>query len=327
MSDEFERRLSETLRRAAEGADDATGLAQGARSRLRRRRRTTIAAAAAALVVVAVPVGLQVVGDGGGDGATVATDPGGVESPDVRTESWRDATVQVPASWGYGALTAWCADGAEELPGPVVQRPTTVAPTIACSEPASSYGVQFVDARAIMLMSNETVPAELSAADGGGTDLPAGAWSGFKVVGGTMVQVVAPDEATAMSIYDSIELLAGPDANGCPQDLGQAEAGGGNGGDDISLCRYSDADELGSSRLLSAGDSRRLLDEIASAPMHESAGASCEGPASDPVVILQGGGYLATMRADDPCEGRNGVFLSGAVHQVTDGIRDLTQMP
>ncbi len=324
MSDEFERRLSESLRRAADSADGATGLAQGARSRLRRRRRTTIAAAAAALVVVAVPVGIQVAGDGGGDGATVATDPSvdPPAGPAMRTESWRDATVQVPADWGYGSLSAWCASGKGDSPQPVVQRPTTIAPMISCSGPASSYGVQFVDARSSTMQSDEAVPSEVA----DGVDYPAGAWSGFKVVGGTIVQVVAPDEDAAMAIYESIALLEGPDANGCPQDLGQAEAGGGKGGKDISLCRYSDADELESSKLLPPSDSEQLLDEIASAPTVEF-DASCDGPASDPTVILQDGGYLATLRTDDPCKERSGVFLSGVAHELTDVIRELTQMP
>ena len=321
MSEDFERRVAAGLRRAGDGAPDAGGLAQGARDRLRRRRRTTIAAAAAALVVVAVPVGINVLsGDGADDGAMVATDPGGVESPpEMRTESWRDATVQVPADWGHGSMSAWCAGGDGERPEPVVQRPTTISVLIACSDPASSLGVQFLDARAMTLMSNESVPTEVV----DGVDFPAGAWSGYKVVGGTMVQVVAPDEETAVRIYDSIELLDGPDANACPQDLGKAEAGTSTAGDDLSLCRYSDADELESSRLLSTEDGQALLAEIERAPLKTDEPAcdpSGQGPPN--TVLLQGGSYLGTI-----AECANGVYLSGTVHELTEGIRELTRMP
>lgn len=321
MSDEFERRLSESIRRAADGAADATGLAAGARSRLRRRRRTTIAAAAAALVVVAVPVGIQLAsGDNDDGGATVATDPSGdpPARPETRTESWRDATVQVPADWGYGSLSAWCASGKGDSPLPVVQRPTTIAPMIACSDPASSYGVQFVDARSIMVQANEAVPSQVA----DGVDYPEGTWSGFKIVGGTMVQVAAPDEKTAMAIYESISLLEGPDANGCPQKLGEAEAGAGKGGDDISLCRYSDADELAASALLSASLSEQLLDEIATAPLRQGDSACDPGGGTTNLVLLRGGGYLGTI---DGCG--DSLYLSGAVHEMTEPLKELTQLP
>ncbi len=315
MSDDFERRLSMSLRRAAGSADDATGLAAGARSRLRRRRRTTIAAAAAALVVAAVPVGIQLTSGDGGDDGTVATDPSTDAGPAMRTESWRDATVEVPEDWGYGSLAAWCASGKGDSPMPVVQRPTTIAPAIACEQPANSHGVQFVDARAIMVQSNEEVPTELT----DGVDYPAGTWSGFKVVGGTMVQVAAPDEETAMAIYDSIAPLEGSDANGCPQMLGEAEAGDGKGGDDISLCRYSEADELASSRLLSAEDSATLLDEIEKAPLSKK---DIDCPPGSRTVLLQGGAYLGMI---DACD--TGLTLSGTVRELTDPLKELTRLP
>lgn len=320
MSDDFERQVSESLGRAAEGAPGATGLAEGARSRLRRRRRTTVAALAAALVVVSVPVGIRLTSGGGGDGATVAVDPAGdPAAPEWRTESWRDATVQVPADWGYGSLSSWCAAPDGEQPVPVVQRPTTIAPTIACLNPFHGYGVQFVDARSIMLTSDEAVPTLVTDVDGGGeSDYPAGAWSGYKVVGGTMVQVVATDEESAMAIYGSIAVLEGPDANGCPALLGEAEAGDGGAGDAVSLCRYSDVDELASSRVLSDDDGAALVAAIEEAPDSEVA-VDC--PAGPRTVLLQGGEYLGAV---DDCRG---VLVGGRARQVTDVIRELARMP
>lgn len=322
MSD-FERRVSEGLRRGAEGAPGATGLAAGARTRLRRRRRTTIAAAAAALVVVAVPVGLQVASGGDeGDGATVATDPSAEDArPAWRTESWRDATVTVPADWGHGALSAWCAGADGTQPRPVVQRPSTVAPAIACLNPSTGYGVQFVDARAIMLTSNEERPTEVTDAPGGGeADYPAGAWSGFKVVGGTMVQVVATDEETATAVYDSIELLEGPDANGCPQDLGAAEAADGDkGGDQVSLCGYSEVDELDASRLLSPEESAAFSEEVGSAP---AASRDVDCPPGPRTAVLRGGAYVATVEYCGEV-----VRVDGKAYELTDPLRDLVRVP
>src|SRR5687768_7266272 len=96
-------RLSEGLAGTAERAPRPTGLAAGARGRLRRRRRTTTAVVAAALAVVAVPVGVAVVGGEAGDGpdgrdpTTVADVPDG-----WRTETWHDLSVDVPPEWGFG---------------------------------------------------------------------------------------------------------------------------------------------------------------------------------------------------------------------------------
>ena len=328
MTEQFEGEVSQSLRSAAAGAGEPVGLAQGARVRLRRRRRTTAAAAAAAvLAVVAVPVGIQVAGDRGGerrDGATVAGDPStkGADGAAWRTESWRDATVQVPADWGHGSLSAWCAGADGEQPVPVVQRPSTMAAAIACLNPARGYGVEFVDARAIMLAANEEPPHEVTDVEGGGeSDYPAGAWVGYKVVGGTMVSIVATDQATAERIYDSIQPLDGPDANGCPPTMAEAKADPVDGqpleSERVSLCQYTAPGELEASRLLSAEESQVV---------HHTARSDSEEPFECPswprTVPLVGGAYTVTVR-----ECAAGLLLDGRPQDAPEVVREIFRMP
>ena len=60
-----------------------------------------------------------------------------------RTESYRNVTLQVPDSWGYGALDQWCV-GADGGPGtPVVQLPFGAQTQVGCSFPSIGYGLQF----------------------------------------------------------------------------------------------------------------------------------------------------------------------------------------
>ena len=327
MGEQFEDEVSRSLRSAADGAGEPVGLAQGARVRLRRRRRTTAAAAAAAvLAVVAVPVGIQVAGgdDERGDGTTVASDPSaeGADEAAWRTESWRDATVQVPADWGHGSLSAWCAGTDGEQPVPVVQRPTTMAAAIACLNPSRGYGVEFVDARAIMLASNEEPPHEVTDVEGGGeSDYPAGAWIGHKVVGGTMVSIVATDEATAERIYDSVELLDGPDANGCPPTMAEARADRVDeqveGAERVSLCQYTAPAELEASKLLSEEDSQ-LVTHLATADSDEQ--VDC--PPWPRTLLLADGAYGATVR-----ECAQGVLVDGEATDLPEELEGVFRMP
>ena len=146
---DFEERLSSALRSAGDDAPDAAGLGDRVRRRSRaRRRRTALASAGAVAAVVVVAGGIAALGsDDGPTGASVTSDPptspGVVSGPPLRVETWRDASVTVPASWGHGNLSTWCIGGAAAPGTPVVERPGGVVEAIAC-DPVQGYGVQFL---------------------------------------------------------------------------------------------------------------------------------------------------------------------------------------
>ena len=336
MSD-LETRLRDTLSERAAAAPDPTGLAAGARRRLR-RRRTTWAVAAAAVVAGAVPLGLTQLApstDGTGRVADTPTAtsglPPGVIETGYRAESWHDVTFEVPVDWGYGGVTAWCADGpapAEALP--VVTRPDTIMPMILCV-PGSGYGVTVGSAAAFDAAQPSGRVWQYDAADADVVMYPDGTWLGSWYDDEVVVTVSAQDPATAQRLVDSVRRFTGTDPNGCPATLGEAEAAAPTFTyESFSLCRYGPDDLLTASRRLIGTESQVAQDAIFSSP-RKTRTVDC--PTEDDLsrtALLSSGTYVATAVTGAVCEGWNGLFMSGVERDLTPQAErhlDLSQLP
>ena len=338
MSD-LETRLRETLAERAGAAPDGLGLATGARRRWR-RRRTTWAVAAAAVVAAGVPLGLSQLtpsSDGSGRIADEPTATSGLP-PEViemgyRAESWHDVTFEVPADWGYGGATAWCTAGdTPEEALPLVTRPDSITPAIACS-PASGYGVTvgpdvLLDP-AYMAGSGEVF--QYVDDDPEQQQLPEGAWVAYATVREVAVTVVTDDESLTRRIVDSVERFIGRDPNGCPTTLGEAEAAlTTDTYQSFSICHYGRDDLLTASRRLIGTESQVAEDAIFSSP-RKTRMVDC--PTEDDLsrtALLSSGGYVATAVTGAVCEGWNGLFASGVERDLTpEALRhlDLGQLP
>ncbi|RYB91237.1 hypothetical protein EUA06_07850 [Nocardioides glacieisoli] len=336
MSD-LEARLRDTLTERAGAAPDALRLATGARRRLR-RRRTTWAVAAAAVVAAGVPLGLDQLGpssDGGGriadePTATSGLPPGVIETG-YRAESWHDVTFEVPVDWGYGGTSGWCTVGAtpdEALP--LVTRPDTLTPAIACS-PINGYGVTIGDGAALDPAYDSGHVWQFETEGASDPIYPDGAWLGYWYDADTVVTVVAPDRATARRLVDSVETNDGVDPNDCPATLGEAEAATTTESyATFSICRYGPDDLLEASRRLIGRESSVAEDAIFSSP-RRTADYDCptENDLSR-IALLSSGGYVATAVTEASCPGWNGLFRSGVVQDLTpEALRqlDLSQLP
>jgi hypothetical protein len=271
MMNEFEDRVRSALASGAEQAPLVDGLAASARGRLARRRRTTWVAVAAAVAVAAIPVGFAVV-RGGDSSAPVPS----VSSPTVspvsdgwRWESYRDVEFQVPDSWGYGNINAWCFGNAQ----PVVDRPN-VGPGTGCS-PTTGYGAWLGSSALVDLaVPNGSV---WQWTDGPDT-YPVGSWLSIVLRGDVALHVVAESQATALHIAQSVRVVADVDSHGCapvaemdsdivgPPVLPSLESA-----HDVSVCLYDVSagphleELLVRSDRLSDGSGQRLLDALRSA--------------------------------------------------------------
>jgi hypothetical protein len=287
MSD-FESRLTDALSSGAEGAPDASGLADRARRRSRRRRRAAVIVAAGAVVVaVAVPVGVVALrddGPGGGGPAEsgVADDPVGQEQtpapPDTRIETWHDLQVAVPASWGYGARTTWCAGGKAETP--VVERPGGATLAIACT-PANGFGLTFGSSAAV---SPAYESGEVWQYEAGDEEYVPGSWLGYWYDDTRLVQVNAADKATVQAVLDSVQVVDSVDGNGCPV---TRQEGFTTDSDQMSVCRYDAAGDLEQSELLSTDDTASAIAALHDAPAADPGkqGDACAGPQTERVVV------------------------------------------
>ncbi|MBL0748851.1 hypothetical protein [Nocardioides baculatus] len=336
MSD-LETRLRDTLTERAGAAPDAIGLAAGARRRLR-RRRTTWAVVTAAVVAAAVPLGLTQLApspdrtDRVADTPTATSGlPDSVIETGYRAESWHDVTFEVPVDWGYGSPMAWCA-GDANTPQPVLQRPGTLSPTIACT-PTSGYGVTFGSLIAASFNPSHSSGAvwEYDGAGGDAATYPEGAWLGVWFDDDVIVTVATPDRAATRRIVDSIETFTGADPNRCPATLGEAEAARGSEPfDTFSICRYGPDEQLEASRKLIGVEGRAAQDTIFSSPRRTG---DYDCPTEDDLsrtALLSGGGYVATAVTGASCPGWNGLFMSGVVRDLTPEAQrhlDLSQRP
>ncbi len=327
MSD-VESLLRDTLTERSASAPDATGLADGARRRLRRRRTTrTIASAAvvAAVVAAAVPLGLRLWGGDGGpgavDGPTVASEPpAGVEAG-FRVETWRDLTFEVPDDWGHGSTTAWCTrPGPVEESRPVVARPDGVVAMIACT-PGNGYGATISSP---VMITPTYDSGSVWQYDTQGVDeavYPDDAWLGYWYDESDLVTVVTPDRALTRRIVDSVRRWKGVDPNGCPLDLGSAEATT-SGERELTLCRYDSEEQLSASGSWSGEEAEARLEALSDAPALPESGACTDQQPTGRIAVLGPEGYLGTAVVEG-CPERQGIYFSGSARRITPGARDV----
>lgn len=291
MSD-FEGRVRDALGAGADEAPAAVGLAEGARRRLRRRRVVTSAVAATAVVLAAVPVGLALVGsddDGGPGRDDVEVADGLPEVPDGwRWESFRDVQVAVPGTWTGGNITQWCSDPSEETGR--VDRGEGVSTLMLC-EPEHGYGV-VLRAEAGEPLTSTRGPSERVA------------------LGGAVIDVIAPDEATLQEIVGSAHVFEEVDSRGCRATVAEVGEGmlTGSPSGALTVCRYGvgSSYELQESRVLpdpAAADWLAALESTGEpAPLSEDCEMGAEAmlvsTADGPVAWLEydacGGGYALT---------------------------------
>lgn len=323
---DVESRLTEALGAASAAAPEPVGLADAARRRLRRRRRTTgvvATVAAVAAVAVSLPLLGALSGDDArkGSGPDVATD---VPAPDVaagwRVETWRDLTVQVPDSWGYGAIDQWCVgEDLDSSPSPegkaVVNRPETVQTLVGC-HPQVGYGLDFFDPASETPDVLGAKPGEATRFDPPDTEegmlYPPGAWVGSQQTDNAGVLVVAPDKRTAMQILASTTTVTALDPLGCPAQWdGSAVVSPST--ERISVCRYGGDGWLQQSDLLTEEQSATALSEIGRGPLDDGA-VGCAGT-EDTTIAL---GSLGVVTLTSQCKEGNRLVLSGTIHELTE---------
>lgn len=321
---ELETRVTEALEAEALEAPDAVGLADGARQRARRRSRTRTVGlvAAVALAVAAVPVA---VGLGGGDDSeTPAVVDTATPSPTDgwRTETYRDLELQVPSSWGYGNLSTWCLNGTGVPGDPVVERPGGVTPAIGCGEPENGYGAQFFSTALF-----DPVEGDLSKAWEYGWEpgqvkvYPRDAWLGVVMAGDYAVRVVAPDQATAQEVLDSVHTVVGADGNGCSvrqDDTGPEVAPG-----TVAVCRYDAERLLEQSELLTGGDAEAAAAAVQAAPSgSQHGGGPCPATPVEPygAVLLRETDRDVTVVFGSSCALDNGVSSGAERRRLTADV-------
>lgn len=348
---DVEGRIAHELRVAGEQVQVPDDLVGRARARLRRRRAGRTAMMAAAGVAV-VSVGLTALGGDrvGGDGQPAPApadtseptpDDTAAASPEGwRTESWRDVQLRVPADWGYGTLTTWCANDGRPEP-PVVDRPGGAVLGILCHDPSAGHGVAFGDPAAI---SFARPSGDVWQYDATGVDVvahPDGAWLSIWYDDDVSVTISTPSRQLTERIAGSIATFEEADANGCAPTagvvpgIGSVDTGTGLGAlgatDDlvvgrISLCRYAVSDhdsDLVQSELLSEDESFQLVEAVLEAPSGTGPDAgpdSCSGVPEDEAVVARQDGVDLFWVHFSGCDG-HGVDLLGG----PDSVRRLTE--
>jgi hypothetical protein len=333
MSEQFEDKVRAALAlHDRDGDGNAAGLADGARARLRSRRRTTLTVMAAAVAVAAVPAVLAVIGPSrdatpsqGGPTASESPSPDTTQGPDpapagLRVESWRNLTVTVPDDWGYGGGTDWCAGG-DHGEVPEVVRTDGAVRTIGCT-PQNGYGVYFGDGSTIKFVYDSghvwqygwESPDQIKV-------YPEDAWLGFFQDGANYLMVVTPDEDTTRAVLASARVVQGRDPNGCAVRDGTDVAQG--AGDRWSVCRYSGDGWLAQSELLTPEESQQLGTAVTSAPLKQGEVVPCAStPDLAGRIAVDSGSLLGGISIvfESWCPSNNGIFLSGAVRELTPDV-------
>lgn len=318
---DFDHRVRDSLDAAADHSPDSTvSLVAGAQRRLRRRRTVTGAVGAVVLVAVAVPVAIGLGHSGGGRGADAPVVASDAPSPDVaagwRTETWRDLTVQVPATWGHGALDQWCmgADGDGPQGQAVVHRPEDAQTDVGC-QPGQGYGIDFFDPATDARHWVKEPGAVWQYVPGDVSFYPDGAWLGYDLSDHAGIVVVAEDRATVEHVLTSARRVD-VDANNCWTNLGTTHFGDYLDPDHLSVCRYGGDGWLQQSELLSAEDTTSALADIGRGAMVDGS-TGCAG--TDDTQIELGHQFVVTLT--DQCPQGNQIALSGTIHELTE--RDL----
>jgi hypothetical protein len=318
---DFEDRLATALRQAGDDAPDAAGLAPAARGRARARsRRTALATVAAVVAVAGVVGGVALVGggDGGPSRVPAADDPTPTvetsgSSPATRLESWRDLSVQVPTSYGYGNLSTYCIQGAE----PVVERPGGVVRTVGCGPYEQGYGVAFRDgALADLVYPSGHIWQYGWESDEQVKVYPEDSWLGFvRSPGDNLVWVVAEDRATVEEILGSVVSNDEPDPLGC------ATHQGGDQGDRqlpdeglLRVCRYAIDGWLEESEILSGEEAADAVAALDDAPAKGE--RMCTAMVEGPTIVLSASDAEGQVTLD-ACQGFS---WAGKDHDLTADV-------
>lgn len=315
MSD-LEGRLREALASTAARAPVSHDLSAGARTRARERRRAMLAGAAAvALAALMIPAaavlgGSDDVGPGPGPPQPSPSPPASTSAlpSGWRLETWRDLEVRVPTHWGYGAPAAWCADGSD-VEAPVVQRPSTVVPTIHCKAPRLGHGLQFLEP-GVEHPGRDGAPGTVRRTSSG--TFPHGSWLGYATGVHADVIVAAPTEYVARYVLDSFRAVPGLDGNGCPTTHDTTAPPDPSGR--MSVCRYTEDGWLEQSELLSPAETDQAFRAVERAPETAYAPPCRDTPESGEVsqfvVLLSARARMTVVWQGSECADR-GVIIDG----------------
>lgn len=290
--------LRDALDEGAEDAPATTGLAQGARAKLRRRRarnaRTAAVAGVAALVAASVPAAVALVEAQDASRpltaperivATTAVDPSSEHRVDpIRTVTWRGITFVVPGEWERGAGTSWCAR--VRKPARVTPRisfPGDAAARIEC-RPRNAYGVTVAPAAGFdpAYDSGQVWQYDAAGVDGV-ADYPDGAWISAWYDEDWVITVATSHQPLTDRIAGSIGADQ-VDVNGCAVSYDDVAARGSVGprGVGASLCLYTADGALSESERLTVRETAKALGALTAAP------AADPGPPGDDCVQQEG---------------------------------------
>ncbi|MFC9688023.1 hypothetical protein ACFTSF_05750 [Kribbella sp. NPDC056951] len=290
--DASEQRIADSLTRHAADAPSDHDLLATVHTRLR-RRRTGRVVGAAVLVVVAIAAGLSVT-------QSLRTEPPpapqplpapvqvGPAAPGWRWESYKTAQVQVPVAWE------------DYITGPAPCRfMRTGVPLIGrFSEwlPRDHYTCDFpvypLKSRQPYVWFDDAQEPGIKQYDGG--------WSEeTRVVGGTKVTVLAPNEAQRRRIIDTARPIGATDAYGCtPIDSGTPTEMRTEPATGAEICEYVSGSLIASSRVpgrLAAQLGKALLKDLAKPSAPPAEGCQNRDPRTY-VVKLHSGARSWTMR-------------------------------
>jgi hypothetical protein len=274
---------------------------------------------AAVVAVAGVVGGTALLGsrDSGGDPTGVADDvtstptsPGEPAST-PRVESWRDISVMVPASWGYGSLDDWCANDGR-LKAPVVERPGGASVDILC-DPQLGYGVQFSDGAAF---DAAVPPGEVWEYTRGEVQMyPKGAWLGYQRSDNAMVFVSAPTRAEAEQVLGSFVHHTDLERHGCALEMGTDLGERSLPGDgELRLCRYAIDGWLEQSEILTGQDAADALAALEEAPLKGDRMCTAMVEGSTVVVTAADAEGQVTL---DACQGFS---WAGQDHNLTSDV-------
>jgi hypothetical protein len=279
---DFESRLRDSLAERAEDVLSPSGLAAGARARLRRRRMTLAKIVAGAAMVVAAPFAISLVDvEGSGVPATPEPDPPPTRNivrdpapefpparPTTQEITWQGIRFMVPSGWQLGVTTAWCKEGRKPAAvTPRIALPDQVASKVAC-KPTSGYGVTVASAVGFdpKFDSRYVWQYDTEGADGPALH-PDGAWLSYWYDDEWVVTIATPDPGLTSRIALSVRGDE-VDVNGCAvaYDDVATRTTRGPRGVGAALCRYSTEGELEDSRRLTIVELDAALAAIAAAP-------------------------------------------------------------
>jgi DNA-directed RNA polymerase specialized sigma24 family protein len=212
--------MRETVTSYGEQAPEPYELAERVVQRSRRRRRNQAVAGLVAIAALLIPVAWLANPPEPDRDRLLDPQPPEIplsEVPEWRWESYGGIEVQVPATWGLGDLTQWCADSPPEdrITGPSVDRPVLdpVGPEPVVCSVSSGTGTRGVSRPTFtsgLLLRPPWAPARL-----GRADVAAQAEIFTRWIGGVELTVVDQRLEMARRILLSATIIEETDVNIC----------------------------------------------------------------------------------------------------------------